>query len=120
MRRVAPPLLLMAVIFVLSAQPSTGPDLAPWEVALRKAGHMVGFGLLWFMWWRAFGYRRGALAVAITVLYAVSDELHQTFVPGRNGTPVDVGVDAAGMAIAGLLAARWRSRGSRAPARVGA
>jgi VanZ family protein len=36
----------------------------------------------------------------IAVLYAASDEFHQTFVAGRHGSPVDVLVDSAGVLIA--------------------
>ena len=41
--------------------------------------------------------------MCIALAYACTDEFHQTFVSGRTGTPVDVGVDAIGMAIAALL-----------------
>jgi VanZ family protein len=37
-----------------------------------------------------------ALALALTILYACSDEYHQTFVAGRHGSPVDVLIDGAG------------------------
>ena len=37
---------------------------------------------------------------AISLVYAVTDEFHQTFVDGRNGTPVDVLIDSIGIAIA--------------------
>jgi VanZ family protein len=43
--------------------------------------------------------------VALAVLYAVTDEVHQTFVEGRAGAPLDVGIDALG-ALAGVLL--WR------------
>ena len=44
-------------------------------------------------------------AVAIAGLYAVSDEVHQTFVEGRLGTPRDVAIDLVGILV-GVLA--WR------------
>ena len=46
--------------------------------------------------------RRPALAVALAALYAVSDEIHQTFVEGRVGAPLDVGIDTLG-ALVGVL-----------------
>ena len=123
--RFAPPLLLMAVIFALSAQPGLDSGLGVWDDVLRKLAHMVEFGLLWALWWRALGYDgcAPALAVAITLLYAVSDELHQGFVPNRVASPADVAIDAAGVGLAGLLvvlvARRRRRRRERArtPAR---
>lgn len=47
---------------------------------------------------------RVAVAFALTVLYGVSDELHQTFVPGRAATEADIVVDAAGAALGLSLA----------------
>ncbi|MBI5103955.1 MAG: VanZ family protein [Solirubrobacterales bacterium] len=50
------------------------------------------------------------MAAAIAIGYAATDELHQTTVEGRHGTPVDVLIDAAGVAIAALIARRVRGR----------
>ena len=54
-----------------------------------------------------------ALVVAwtATVLYAISDEVHQVFVPGRSGRALDVLIDACGALLAGV--ALWTSRRSR-------
>ena len=51
-----------------------------------------------------------AAASLITLAYAVADEYHQTFVEGRHGTPVDVLIDAVGIAVAVALHARLRTR----------
>jgi VanZ family protein len=104
--RVAPPLVLMALIFFLSAQPDLNSGLGVWDTIGRKLVHMAEYGLLWFLWWRALGYRLAPVAVAITLIYAASDELHQTTVHGRNGSPWDWAIDAAGVGLAGLLV--WR------------
>jgi VanZ family protein len=105
---VIPPLLMMGLIFVLSGQPSDDVDRAWWDVGLRKLAHVTEYALLTFLWWRALHGlgMRSALpaAIAISLLYACTDEFHQTFVDGRHGTPVDVGVDAIGIAIAALIA----------------
>jgi VanZ family protein len=105
--RFAPPLVLMAVIYVLSAQPDLNSGLGPVDFALRKVVHMAEYGLLWFLWLRALDGDRPLLAAAITIAYAGTDEWHQTFVEGRHGTPIDVVIDAAGVLItARLLRAR--------------
>jgi VanZ family protein len=104
--RFVPPLALMGVIFLLSAQPDLNSGLGTWDTVLRKGAHMLEFGLLWALWWRAFGYRASGAAAAIALAYAVSDEYHQSFVEGRVGSPVDVLIDAAGIALAALLARR--------------
>jgi VanZ family protein len=109
--RLAPPLALMALIFWLSAQPHLGTGLGVWDTILRKGAHMTEYGLLWWLWWRALGFRHGVAAAAIALAYAASDELHQHFVAGRHGTPVDVVIDAAGIAIAVAVARQVRARG---------
>ena len=114
--RFGPPLLLMAVIFAFSAQPDFDSGLGAWDTVLRKAAHMAEYGLLWLLWWRALGYRNAGAAAAITIAYGATDEFHQSFVEGRHGTPVDVLIDAAGVALAAAaVAARRRVlRASRA------
>jgi VanZ family protein len=82
-----PPLLMMLVIFWFSAQPASELPTFDWaESAIKKGGHMIGYGLLALAYWRAFDFREEKrwLAWLLAVLYAATDELHQSFVPGRN------------------------------------
>ena len=53
---------------------------------------------------------RGGLALAVGSLYAITDELHQVFVPGRMGSPVDVLIDALGVACGVVLWQTFRTR----------
>jgi VanZ family protein len=99
----------MAAIFLLSAQTSDPNDRPLWELLLRKLGHVTEYFLLTLAWTRALG-ARPAVAAAISVLYAATDELHQTFVAGRHGTPVDVLIDAIGVSLGSLFYARRRRR----------
>ena len=112
--RFAPPLVLMGLIFFLSAQPDLSSGLGNWDTVGRKLVHMAVFGALWFLWWRAFGFGHPGAAIVITLLYAASDEWHQTFTEGRHGSPWDVAIDAAGVGLAVLLASRGR-RAARRP-----
>src|SRR4051812_34312532 len=115
--RYGPPLVLMAVIFALSAQPNLNSGLGGWDLILRKLAHMTEYGLLSLLWWRALGRERRFAAIAITLAYAATDEYHQTFVTGRHGAPVDWLIDAAGIAIAQLAwSARERRREPAYPA----
>jgi VanZ family protein len=103
--RALAPLVLMGLIFYLSAQPAGG-DHAWWVIVVRKLGHVTGYALLTALWaWALQGVvkRPVLIAVCIALVYACTDEIHQTFVRGRNGSPVDVAVDAIGMAIAVAL-----------------
>jgi VanZ family protein len=95
----APPLALMGLIYFLSAQPDLNSGLGLADEIGRKIVHMGEYGLLWWLWSRAFGFRRPVLAAAITLAYAATDEFHQTFVHGRVGSPIDWAIDAAGVAI---------------------
>jgi VanZ family protein len=109
----APPIALMAVIFALSAQPDLSSGLGTIDLIGRKIVHAAEYALLCFLWWRALRtvvppQRALALAFAVSVAYAASDELHQTFVEGRSGNPVDVAIDTAGAAVAVAAIRRWR------------
>jgi VanZ family protein len=118
-----PPLAWMGLIFALSAQPELPLPPGPWmEQVFDKLAHAGLFGVLAWLVWRAFRQHRGpsfsllVLCVAVTVVYAISDELHQSFVPGRTPSVADLAADAAGAAGATLLA-RWLER-RRARART--
>jgi VanZ family protein len=110
-----PPLLLMGVIFFFSAQPSLDSGLGVIDLIGRKLLHFAEYALLCFLWWRLLRTqlpeRRAALAAfLIASLYAATDELHQSFVDGRNGTPVDWAIDSAGAALVALrVGARRRA-----------
>jgi VanZ family protein len=98
--RFGPPLVLMAVIFFLSAQPDLSSGLQGWDLILRKLAHMTEYGVLYLLWRRALPAAPGWTPVAIALAYAATDEWHQTFVTGRHGTPVDVLIDAVGIGLA--------------------
>jgi len=112
--RFAPPIALMGVIYALSAQPDLTSGLGTIDLVGRKLVHMAEYGLLWFLWHRALRFRHAGWAAAIAIGYAMTDEFHQTFVHGREGTPRDVLIDAAGVAIAYAI---WRRHLSRLAAR---
>ena len=101
-----PVVVWAAVIFALSSVSDLGTGLGTWDLVLRKLGHAAEFALLGALLVRALGDAR--TAVAAGVAYAASDELHQHFVPGRVGSPLDVAIDAVGVALGVLV---WRRYG---------
>jgi VanZ family protein len=88
-----PALLVMLTIFYFSAQPSTELPRFDWaDRIVKKGGHMFGYALLAGSYWRAFHFRpaRQWLAWCLAVLYAITDEFHQSVVPGRFPSAWDV------------------------------
>ena len=83
----------MLVIFLFSAQPSSNlPDFDRLDRVVKKGGHVLGYALLAIAYWRGLQFRtdRRWIAWLCAVLYAMSDELHQSFVPGRSASVWDV------------------------------
>ncbi len=130
--RWGPPLVWMTVVSAFSTDAfsaeQTGdflvpllrwlfPDVSPATLdllhgAVRKAMHVIEFGILALLWYRALGWyesgwqTRAALsAFLLAAGFAALDETHQIFVSSRTGTLVDVGWDSAGAAV-GLIS-RW-------------
>jgi VanZ family protein len=79
---------------------------------VRKAGHIIEFfilGILVGALSKRLGFRRNiAVSIAVCFLYAVSDEIHQAFVPGRGPLASDVLLDTAAAALAVCLTGRRR------------
>jgi VanZ like family len=102
-----PVIACAALIFVLSGIPSLSTGLGAWDLGLRKLAHVSIYALLGALLLRAL--ERELPSVAAGVAYAVSDEFHQHFIPGRSGAPLDVAFDTLGL-VAGIAALRWLRR----------
>jgi VanZ family protein len=110
-----PPLLLMGAIFFLSHQPSLDSGLGVIDTIGRKLIHFAEYALLCFLWWRALvtvttPSRAALFAFLLASGYAATDEYHQSFVEGRDGSPIDWAIDCAGAAVAALRLRTARSR----------
>ena len=86
-----------AVIFTFSSIPGLGTGLGGVDTILRKGAHIAEYAILGLLLLRAIGRELPALAIGIA--YATTDEVHQHFVSGRHGSPVDVLIDTVGLAI---------------------
>lgn len=106
-----PALLWMAVIFWLSSRrslPTGGVEV------VSVLGHFTVYAVLTVLLYG--GLRREGLAVrramllalVLATLYGVTDEVHQSFVPGRDPDPLDLIVDAIGAGTALTLIALRR------------
>jgi VanZ family protein len=82
--------------------------IAAIHFGLRKLGHLTEYAIFAALLWRAL--RRGTrlqakmsilflLAWLAAAIFAVTDEFHQSFVPSRTASPVDVMIDICGAMI---------------------
>lgn len=104
----------MATIFLLSSQPSLPtPDLFDGQ---DKIEHFLAYGLLGILLSRSLGivkhgaWKQVILVTALTTLYGISDEFHQSFVPGRDASSWDVLADGMGALMAAVMLS-WKDRG---------
>jgi VanZ family protein len=104
----------MLIIFFFSSQPSSNlPDFNWLDRIVKKGGHMVGYGLLAVAYWRVFDLKgeRRWLVWLLCMLYAVSDEWHQSKVPGRHPSAWDIMIfDNFGALISLWLISRHRKQ----------
>ena len=111
-----PALLWMGGIFYLSAQPQLPSLTSHWlDDMVKTAGHFGGYAVLAYLYLRIaragrWNGRTGlGMVFGCAMLYALSDEFHQSFVPGRDPNALDLLTDAAGAATA-LGVAWWTAR----------
>ena len=103
-----PVLAWAGVIFAVSSIPSLNSGLGTWDTVLRKGAHLTEYAILACLLVRAVG--SVAWAFGLAVAYSATDEFHQTFVHGRHGSPIDVGIDAVGALIGIGIWRRLRPR----------
>ena len=101
--RWGPALLIMGLIYIVSSTPGSDiPGFGAMDFLAKKGGHLVGYALLGAAYFHGLTWRRNrsrALMLAagvLAILYAVSDEWHQSFTPGRNPALSDICIDTAG------------------------
>jgi len=96
----------------------SGDDLERFHWLIRKLGHFAAFFILAVLIVRALrdqsNENRIGIAIALTTLLAISDELHQSVVPSRTANAMDVLIDVFG-GICGTLWFRLRKRGNKSP-----
>jgi len=100
-----PMLAWMALIFYVSHQPSADiPQFDTWDLLVKKGSHFGAYFIL--AWLARFALGRWDWALLLTAVYAISDEYHQTFIPGRDGNMLDVLIDTLG-GLAAWASHRW-------------
>lgn len=105
---VLPLLFWLVFIFVLSSREKVAfTDNYPVSFAIFKSLHLVEYAILWLLWVRFFNFLgfkyKYLIALFFTFAYGLSDELHQSFIVGREGKLLDATVDALGGVIAWII-----------------
>jgi len=99
---------MMLIIFSASSIPSSDlPQFGILDFLIKKTSHALGYAVLGLCYLSALsaGQREGryGLALLLAMTYAVIDEIHQGFVPGRHPSPIDVGIDSSGVGLALII-----------------
>ena len=116
--RWVPALGMMAAIFALSSLTSDRiPFFGEYDLLVKKGAHAVGYAMLAAAYYFALPPRlspvyRAVLSFLMAVLFALSDEFHQSFVRGRHSALRDVGIDSLGALLALLAATVYSSNSS--------
>jgi VanZ family protein len=96
--------LWMIFIFILSSQPVLpGTSVVAADFLSKKIAHMAVFGVLYYLWYltlnEAKDKKNFLVPAIIVIVYAITDELHQSIIPGRRASFGDVGYDSIGAGI---------------------
>jgi len=98
--------LWCGAIFYLSSIPNLATPWGTWDIILRKIAHISEYGILAFLIWRAIFHsirinlsKTYAWSGAFSFIYAISDEIHQIFVPTRHGSILDILIDGIGIGL---------------------
>lgn len=110
--------LLMRALRVVLGDGAGAVAMPSLHILVRKGAHMTEYAVLFLLCRRSLrqsgAAHAGRAAFALCIAYAATDEFHQRFVPGREGCPADVLIDAAGAILAWgaslCLSRRSRSR----------
>ena len=103
------------MIFLFSSQPGEESSKISNDLIIRKLGHFSEYMTLGFFLFcylsnlfieknKMRDFKKTVIfSFLFSVLYASSDEFHQTFVVGRDGNIVDVLIDSSGSLVGILL-----------------
>jgi VanZ family protein len=109
-----PVLIWMALMFWWSGIPHLAIATGAADFWTRKPAHIAEYAVLFLLLYRAttsqrlgiWSLKHVSICIGLTLLFAMSDEWHQSFTPSRHGSVVDIGIDSLGVAL-GLLVLAW-------------
>jgi len=95
------------LIFYLSSKPTVKTsEVYFWDFILKKNAHLFEFFILYILSYRAINKKNKITKkgffypLIFIILYAISDEYHQSFTPGREARVRDIIIDGFGGLIA--------------------
>lgn len=99
-----PPIIWAGMIFWLSSYNTLpGPEIIWWDFLFKKCAHMFVYGGLFFLVQRAYNHEKTPpsyiLPMVLTIAYAFTDEIHQSYVMGRTALLSDIGYDTIGASL---------------------
>jgi len=111
------PITWAGLIFFLSAQsklPSASKPLI--DLVFKQSAHIFVYAVLHFLIWRAIKItisphnqiKLVAVPILLAFIYALTDEFHQSFIPGREATLIDIGFDLMGIIASHYLTHRQK------------
>ncbi len=108
--RMTPMITVMGIIFFLSHTPGEDLQFVSFP-GLDKVAHLIMYGALATTVICAFAENLRAdkplvvaiLTVSICTLYGITDEWHQSFIPGRSVSTYDIAADAIGAAVVAIF-----------------
>ena len=113
-----PPIIWASLIFFLSNQNDLpGVPTPVLDLIIKQSAHVFVYGVLHFLIQRAIQLttpknQKKALftlaPIVLTLIYALTDEYHQSFIPGREATWIDIGFDTLGIMISHYLTHRQK------------
>ncbi|MFO7951118.1 MAG: VanZ family protein [Candidatus Fermentibacteraceae bacterium] len=110
--RMAGLLTVAGIIFYLSSQPALPtPPLFPHQDKVFHFLEFAGLGLMVFLNRDSWGSRPLPVMILLVLAYALTDEVHQSFVPGRDCSAADMAADAAGGLFSLLVLSRFGRKG---------
>ena len=118
-------IIWMGLIFLISSNfldpqmsaAGTKEMLGGLNFFFRKFLHLAEYGILTYLWLRTIWKLTEKFVVslnrsmALSVIYAITDEIHQSYVPQRLGVWYDVVLDSAGVLVMGYILWRVKQRG---------
>lgn len=95
--RWGPAIVWATVMFYFSHQPVIRvSEVKWWDFAIHKIAHLIEYAVLYILTFYALRHKNWQNAIILVFIFALTDEIHQDFIPGRECKVRDIGFDSLG------------------------